>query len=234
MEAPTLRSGYCRGCLTISRWRFAGYATETGFENTDRPRGYYRTCTTCGLRVLTLAEVEDVEGLCRAQIDSWLRAQPDGVRFPATGDPPPYGDGRVDLADCLAEIMHDVWKLYLRYRPAVGSSFLGYAASLLSRRVVGFVREATGDATARRAEAKLHARSVTLDSVTDVAAPEDRPVAGGLVEALRGNPRNAGDDRPRDRGGLQAEGDRRPARSSRAAGQPKGDAGTKRDSSAAA
>jgi hypothetical protein len=149
----------------------------TGLENTVRPRGYYRSCRSCELLVLTLADVDDALALCRAVLSDWLRKGR-------------HHADKIDAENVLGDLYAHVWYLYNRWVPNFGDgrgTFTGYASRILSQKVNTFVARDVGDPTGKGRGPKAHSRSSATsyegltESSHNVASATGR---GGLDGAL--------------------------------------------------
>lgn len=202
--ARQTRRDICRGCSSRTLHPFAGWVTEDGHENSIRPRAYYRTCRDCGLLVMVLDDVNDVEGLARAVLDQHLRT----VGGAATAIRKPFGPPPLDWDACLNHLVHVAWLLYVKsWNPAFGDgrvTFRGYATRKMQFEIPVWIRDGTGDASSRakgRMYPKAHAPSVSesLDGLLEGAT-----VGGGSVDrspvaaALGGRTGDIADDRSPD------------------------------------
>jgi hypothetical protein len=203
--ARQTRRDHCRGCSTDTLHPFAGWVTSDGRENTIRPRAYYRTCRDCGLLVMVLDDVTDVDGLARAVLDKHLR--PHGGAATAIGKP--VGPPPLDWDACLNHLIHAAWHLYERsWNPNYGDgrvTFRGYATHKMQLELAVWIRDETGDASSsgrkRRVYPKAHAPSVSgsLDSLLEYAAVDDGEVdRSPVAAALGGRAGDAADDRSPD------------------------------------
>lgn len=152
----TFTTGYCRDEQLSTRWRFAGFATATGAENTLRPRAFYRHCCTCTLKVLTLGgllDVPDALGLCLAVMVEYKRLK--GQLLEAL----------FDEENVLGELNAYVWHLYNRWDPSHGAgtgTFRGYATAILRQKIKTFIARDTGDVAGGRTFPKAYSRSVSI------------------------------------------------------------------------
>jgi hypothetical protein len=209
VDAPTaVERAYCRGCHAERRFLFAGYATETGAENTVRPRAEVRRCGTCGRRVLVLGDVSDGEALVATAIAEWRSAH--------SGDL-----SGLDLDDLSGYLTERLWELYLVWRPD-GLPFRAYALGLLRRKLRGWVGDAAGGVREHRnghgrtalRYPKAHSLAVSESYdglVDDAGRPDDggdRPGGRRLEFALGAFQADFADDRSSDLGGLFLAGDR--------------------------
>lgn len=209
MDAPDRpTAAYCRTCRVERRFRFAGWAADGG-ENTVRPRAVLRTCSTCGRRVLALADVTDAESLVATVIDEWERATARDV-------------SSLDRGDLTGMLLERIWLLYLDWRPGYGDgriTFRNYATGLLRRKLRGWVdgaaggvrphRNGHGRETLRYPKAHSLAVSESYDVIADDARGDDgRPIPGRLAFALGTVERDFADDRCPDLGGVLLGGDR--------------------------
>lgn len=213
-------TAYCRGCRVERRFRFVGYATETGAENTVRPRAERRRCATCSLDVLRLADVTDVEALAANVVEDWRRA----VARDVSG---------LDLDDANGYLLELAWKLYNEWRPDYGDGRIGfsaYALGIMRRRFLdrwvavaaGTVREhRNGHGRTALRYPKAHSLGVSesydllLNSHDDYGATggaddasADRPGPRRLAFALGAVQADFADDRAPDLGRLLDVGDR--------------------------
>lgn len=190
---PGPATGYCHPCRAQRRFRFAGWAAD-GSEAVDgKPRALHRTCAICGHSVLTLGNVHDSEGLCVTIARKRI-----------------VEVGGVELEDAVAFLYWHVWRLYLAWLP-VRLTFLSYASHWLPARLDSFVADATGEAGARRKNAKPQARSVSWDALTEEGAA-DQLAGSGLRLAVDGDTSDVDDDRSSDLRWLLGLGDREGAR----------------------
>lgn len=218
--ARATRRDYCRGCSSTTLHPFAGWATTDGRENTIRPRAYYRTCSGCGLLVLVLDDVTDLEGLARAVLDKYLRSR-GGASTPVSK---PVGPAPLDWDACLNYLVDEGWKLYERsWNPAYGDgrvTFRGYATNKMQHKLYSWIEDETGDASGRskgRVHPKAHAPSVcrSLDQLLeqrdlDDGAALDRRTddRDPLAEALTGGAGDIADDYSPDLAWALAQGSR--------------------------
>lgn len=196
--------GVCRAERRETRWTFSGWATPTGAENTVRPRGYYRSCRSCTLLVLTLADVEDALALCRAVMADWLRRAG------------PHSD-KVDTENVTGELYAHLWHLYNRWVPSFGDgrgTFTGYASRILARKINTFVARDVGDSEGEGRFPKAHSRNLatSYEGIVEsqFADPEHtgRHERGGLDFALGAvTPDPTADHVPRGRAWLDIAGD---------------------------
>lgn len=179
MQATKTR-GICREENRETRWSFSGWATPDGSENAVRPRGYYRSCQSCGARVLTLADVDDALALCRAVMANWVRK----VGSEAAT--------KVDVDNVTGDLYVHVWHLYSTWVASFGAgngTFTGYATHILSRKIHRFVAIDIGDPTEEGRGPKAHSRTLadSYDGIAELAYSKHSGRAatrGGLDFAL--------------------------------------------------
>jgi hypothetical protein len=212
--------GHCRGCRRVERFRHAGLAGD-GSENGVRPRAVYRTCMNCGLKVLTLADVIDAEGLIRNVLaQNGRRMAADG--FVVNGVEVKGKIGQVEAVDAFAFLWQAVWRLYGSWRPD-GLSFLSYASFWLPKKLAQFISVESGEASIHRVTPKPRSDQTPLDDAHGVGIGADHAFAvalastgrldtGRLVAALDGREADSADDRLGDLRRLLADGDRRGVR----------------------
>lgn len=201
--------GYCRGEQAESRFRFAGWATGTGHENSVRPRAFYQQCanSSCGTVILTLADVPDALGLCVTVLNEAMRRRRDVARAG-------WAATLVDEESVLGELYAHVWHLYNRWQPAFGQgsgTFLGYATTILRQRVTTYIAADLGIPEGDRTHPKAHSARVS-SSYEAISAGSGSGGTGGLDAALGSVPGDAVTDRSEVGGWVDAVRDRRRAR----------------------
>jgi hypothetical protein len=177
-RVQTFTTGYCREEQDRTRWRFAGFATATGAENTMRPRAFYRNCCTCTLKVMTLGgllDVPDALGLCLAVLVEYKRLKGQLV------------EALFDEENVLGELNAYIWHLYNRWDPAHGAgtgTFRGYATAILRQKIKTFVARDNGDVAGGRTFPKAYSRSVSTSWEGMIEQATDQPGSTGLEFAF--------------------------------------------------
>jgi hypothetical protein len=163
--------GFCRDCGVERRFRFSGIAARLG---DDRPPAVHRTCSTCGLVVLTLADAHDAIGLARTV----------AARYVSRLDRPSAPTHKIEPDDAISHAYEQILRLYRSWRPD-RLTFTSYATTWLPRRLDDWLGAATGDATrgGRRRSVPKGANDAYLDGFGD--GDEIHPALGVVDDAAR-------------------------------------------------